>query len=116
MDTNFMKSLEGFKEYMVSDSVPNYVRRYCTSLEGAKWTWFYAQMIDGMLSTDNPDYLFYVLKWILKTDFHDLAYEMYCHDMLDPECRTETLVKDSLWEVYSHRYFKRFVQDYGLDG
>lgn len=113
MDTKFMNSIESFKEYMLGDFAPGYVRRYCLRLHGAQWTWFYAQMIDGMLSTDNPEYLFYVLKWILKHDFHDMAYEMYCYDMLDPECRPESLIKDSLWEVYTHYYFQRFVQDYG---
>ncbi len=113
MDTRFMDSLGSFKAYMQSGSAPNYVRRYCSLLEGSQWTRFYAQMMDGMLSTDNPEYLFYALKWILKHDFRDMAYEMYCYDMMDPGCRAGRLVKDSLWDAYTYCYFQRFLKDYG---
>lgn len=109
-----MKTINTFKTFMVSDAVPDYVRQYCINLNDIKWIWFYAQMIDAMLITDEPEYLFYVLKWILKSDFHDLTYEMFCMDMMDPECRQESLIKDSLWDMYSAHYFPIFVEDYGL--
>lgn len=67
-----------------------------------------------MLITDEQEYLFYVLKWILKSDFHDIIYELFCIDMMDPECRQESLIKDSLWDMYSSHYFPIFVEDYGL--
>ncbi|MHC1685276.1 MAG: hypothetical protein AB6733_20445 [Clostridiaceae bacterium] len=62
---------------MLSDEVPNYVIRYSKQLNEVKWIWFYAQMLEAVMITDELDYMFYVLKWILKTNFHDLAYEMY---------------------------------------
>ncbi len=114
MNTDFMKSIESFKNFMRSESVPNYVQRYCSQLNEVKWIWFYAQMTEAVLITDELDYLFYVLKWILKDDFHDIAYEMYCIDMSDPECRLESLIKDSLWDVYSKHYFPAYVRDFGL--
>ncbi|TGE32415.1 hypothetical protein [Desulfosporosinus sp. Sb-LF] len=57
-----MKSLDIFKEYMSSSQVPNYVRRYCDSLDEFKWQWFYNQMIEPMEFVADTDYLFYVLK------------------------------------------------------
>ena len=100
---------------MLSDAVPNYVSGYCSGLNDIKWIWFYAQMTEAVLITNELDYLFYVLKWILKNDFHDIAYEMYCIDMMDPESRPESLIKESLWDAYSSHYFPAFVQDFGLD-
>lgn len=109
-----MKTLDSFKKFMLSNLVPNYVCRYCSTLNDIKWIWFYAQMIEAVLITDEPEYLFYVLKWILKEDFHDIAYEMYCIDMMDPENRPESLIKDSLWDPYSSHYYPIFVRDFGL--
>jgi hypothetical protein len=114
MNTIFMKSMDAFKNFMLSESVPNYVQRYCSNLNEGKWIWFYSQMTEAVLITDELDYLFYVLKWILKCDFKDIAYEMFCIDMTDPECRKQSLIKDSLWDVYSQHYFPVFVQDFGL--
>ena len=113
-NTQFMKSIDTFKQFMTSVEVPNYVSRYCEQLNEIKWIWFYAQMMEAMLLTDEPDYLFYVLKWILKRDFHDIAYEMYCLDMMNPEMRHESLIKDSLWDAYSSHYFPTFQEDFGL--
>lgn len=109
-----MKTLDTFKLFMTSEDVPNYVSDYCQHLNEVKWIWFYAQMIEAMLITEEPDYLFYVLKWILSHDFHDLAYEMYCIDMTNPEMRQESLIKDSVWEVYSSHYFPLYQEDFGL--
>lgn len=113
MDIDFMKTLDSFKSFMTSDLAPGYVQRYCHQLNDVKWIWFYAQMIEAMLITDEPEYLFYVLKWILKNNLHDLAYEMYCQDMMNPECRSESLIKDSLWDAYSSHYFPIFAVDFG---
>ena len=32
--------------------------------------WFYAQIIEAVIVTDELDYLFDVLKWMLKSDLH----------------------------------------------
>lgn len=94
---------------MTSDAVPNYVSRYCSGLNEIRWIWFYAQMVEVVYITDEIDYLFYILKWILKKDFHDIAYEMFCIDMLDPEVRPQSLIKASLWYAYSSHYLPIFV-------
>lgn len=109
-----MKSIDTFKIFMAGPESPNYVSRYCEHFNDIEWIRFYAQMIEATLLTDEPDYLFYVLKWILKNDFNDLAYEMYCIDMNDPEMRPESLIKDSLWDAYSSHYFSQYKKDFGL--
>jgi len=114
MNTEFMTTLRSFKTFMTSNSVPNYVYRYCSSLGKGQWEWFYNQMIIAFEFTDNLEYLFYVLKWILKYDFDDIAYEMYCQDMLDPECRGETLIKPTRWGECDKKYYIRFTYEYNL--
>ena len=99
---------------MTSKAVPNYVFRYCRELNKAQWEWFYKQMIIAIELTNEPEYLFYILKWILKYDYDDLAYEMYCHDILDPESRKETLIKPSKWVECDTKYRIRFAYEYEL--
>lgn len=114
MDKKFIETVNSFKEFMLSDDVPNYVVRYCKQLSEVKWIWFYAQMMEAIMLTDELDYLFYVLKWILKTDFHDLTYEMYFYDMTNPECRLESLIKEKYWAMYSENYHNRFMEDMSI--
>lgn len=114
MNKRFTETLYSFKEFMLGDDVPNYVIRYCKQLNEVKWIWFYAQMIEAVIITDELDYLLYVLKWISKTDFHDIAYEMYFHDMLDPECRPESLIKQKYWDMYNEHYHARFIEDMAI--
>lgn len=59
------------------------------------------QMMEAVMITDELDYLFYVLNWTLKTDFHDLTYEMYFYGMTNPECRQESLIKEKYRDMYS---------------
>jgi hypothetical protein len=114
MSKEFMETFESFKIFMRGEAVPNYVSSYCASLDELRMLWFYSQMAIAVNLTDELEYLFYVLKWILKSDFSDIAYEMYCCDMMDAECRPEPLVKPSFGEALSERYHKAFAQDYGL--
>ena len=114
MNTEYMSTLKYFKVFMTSEAIPNYVYRYCIGLGKAQWEWFYNQMIVAHALTDEPDYLFYVLKWILKYDYDDLAYEMYCHDIMDPECREETLIKPSRQAECDRKYHIRFAYEYQL--
>jgi hypothetical protein len=107
-----MITLECFKAFMVSDAVPNYVRRYCGALCEGQWEWFYGQMIYAIEFTDEPAYLFYTLKWILKFDYDDLVYEMYCQDAMDPECREENLIKHTRWAECHRKYHEKFEQDF----
>lgn len=111
INKNFIENLDDFKKFMLSNNVPNYVIRYCEQLNEIKWIWFYVQMMEAVMITDELDYLFYVLKWILKTDFHDLTYEMYFYDMTNPECRPESLVKDKYWDMYNQHYYNKFMED-----
>lgn len=111
MNSNFVKTMDSFRSFMTSDSAPNYVVRYCENLDEIKWIWFYAQMLEAVKITDHIDYLFYVLKWILKSDFHDIAYEMYFYDIMNPENRSESLIKDEYWEMYSEHYHPRLIED-----
>ena len=114
MNKSFIKTLDRFKEFMLSNDVPNYVVCYCKQLNEVKWIWFYVQMIDAVMITDELNYLFYVLKWILKTDFHDLTYEMYFYDMTDPECRPESLIQDKYCAMYREHYHNRFIEDISI--
>ena len=108
-----MTTLKNFKAHMTSDAVPCYVCRYCGKLGKEQWEWFYNQMMIALELTDEPEYLFYTLKWILKCDYGDMAYEMYCHDMMDPECRDKTLIRPSRWAECGRKYHKRFMEEYG---
>lgn len=83
-----------------ANNVPNYITRYCNQLNEIRWIWFYVQMVEAVIITDELDYLFYVMKWILKTDFNDLTYEMYFFDMTNPECRKESLIRENYWNMY----------------
>lgn len=114
MNKSFIATLDSFKKFMLSNDVPNYVVRYCKQLNEVKWIWFYAQMVEAVMITDELDYLFYVLKWILKTDFHDLTYEMYFYDMTDPECRPESLIKKKYLSIYNEHYHNRFMEDMSI--
>ncbi|MEQ8196669.1 MAG: hypothetical protein ABRQ27_01440 [Clostridiaceae bacterium] len=114
VNKRFIETLDCFKEFMLSNDVPNYVVRYCEQLNEVKWIWFYAQMMEAVMITDELDYLFYVLKWILKSDFHDLTYEMYFYDMTNPECRLESLIKEKYWAMYSEIYHNRFMEDISI--
>jgi len=107
----FMKSLPEFRAHMTSPNVPNYVRRYCEHLNGRKWKWFYEQMSIALEVVDNIEYLFYVLKWILKQDFDDLTYEIYLQDYLDPEMNPASLIKDGWHKVLCERYKGRLKED-----
>jgi hypothetical protein len=115
MNTEYMATLRSFKAFMTSDAVPNYVGRYCGNLVREQWEWFYNQMIIALKLTDEPEYLFYTLKWILKSDYDDIAYEMYCHDLLDPECRDESLIKHSRWAGCVKKYHKRFLDEHEIN-
>jgi len=110
--TLFIRTLRSFKGFMTSDSAPTYVRRYCGALDDTQWVWFYGQMKAAVKVNDDLEYLFYVLKWILKHDFDDLVYEMYCQDVFDPECRKESLIKLSRWKRCAAKYHERFELDH----
>ena len=110
--TGFINTLKRFKTFMLGDAVPNYVHRYCGALTDSRWEWFYGQMAAALKLTDEPEYLFYVLKWILKYDFDDLAYEMYCQDVMNPECREESLIRPSKWPECAAKYRDRVTMEY----
>ena len=114
MNKRFIENLDSFKDFILSNDIPNYVVRYCEQLNEVKWIWFYVQMMEAVMKTDELDYLFYVLKWILKTDFPDITYEMYLFDMTDPECRNESLIKENYWPMYSEQYHNRFIEDISI--
>ncbi|MEL7567484.1 MAG: hypothetical protein AAGU75_00395 [Bacillota bacterium] len=94
-----MKSLDEFKEFMAGSKVPNYVRRYCEDLDEFKWQWFYLQMKEPIEFVADVDYLFYILKWILKSNFDDLGYEVYFQSVMNPEMHPEPLIKDEWWSI-----------------
>jgi len=114
MNTEFIATLENFKGFMTSDAAPGYVSRYCRELDKKRWEWFYNQMVIAQELTNDLEYLFYVLKWILEYDFDDLAYEMYCQDMMDPECLDRTLIKPTRWAECDKKYRIRFTYEYKL--
>ena len=106
-----MKSLVEFKRKMTSPNAPNYVRRYCEDLSGQKWEWLYAQMKGAMEISVDADRLMYVLKWILKTNFDDLVYEVYFQDYMNPEMSPDSLVKNEWQDVLHERYKERLIAD-----
>lgn len=112
--TTYTKTLKYFKEFMTSDAVPNYVRRYSCTLSKEEWKFFYGQMKIALDLTDEPEYLFYVLKWILKKEYDDIAYEMYCQDMSNPEGRSQSLIKPSKWADCADKYHEVFMRDYAV--
>ena len=89
---------------MTSSHAPNYVRRYCENLNEQKWEWIYAQMKNAMEISVDADCLMYILKWILKTDFDDLVYEVYLQDYMNPEMSPDSLVKDEWQGILNDRY------------
>lgn len=91
---------------MVSDNVPNYIKRYCNDLSEIKWLWFYAQMLEPLYFVTEIDYLFYILKWILKSNFMHLSYEVYFYGIMNAEGRTESLIKDEFWTMLAERHAK----------
>ena len=96
---------------MTSPHSPNYVRRYCEKLSEQKWAWIYAQMKNAMEIAVNAERLIYVLKWILKTDFDDLAYEVYLQDYMNPEMSPDSLIKDEWQDGLHARYKERLMAD-----
>ncbi len=50
------------------------------------------------------EYLFYILKWILKEPFEDLSYEVYLHVMMDPEKTSKSLIKAEWKIILDKRY------------
>lgn len=111
MDNKFMKSLDSFKSFMSGNNAPNYVKRYCIRLDELKWQWFYCQMREPVEFVTDINDLFYILKWILKHDFDDLAYEVYFQDMMDPEGRPESLIKEEWRDILQTRYKQRLAED-----
>jgi hypothetical protein len=111
MDNKFMKSLDSFKNFMSGNDVPNYVKRYCGGLDEFKWQWFYFEMKETIEFVTDIDCLFYILKWILKHDFDDLAYEVFFQEIMDPECRPKSLIKDEWWDILQARYKQRLAED-----
>ena len=109
-----MYSLSFFKNYMTGSDVPNYVIRYCEGLNEQKWGWFYDQMKDAIEVVSDTDYMFYVLKWILKYEFDDLVYEIYFQDYMDPEMRPDSLIKDEWAETLHKKYVSRLMEDMSL--
>lgn len=107
----FMESLDLFKKFMTSSKSPNYVKRYCLHLDELKWQWFYYQMNEPVEFVVDIDYLFYILKWILKDDFDDLGYAVYFQVIMDPEMHPEPLIKDEWWTILDRRYRERLMDD-----
>lgn len=107
----FMKSLDSFKNFMFSNDVPNYVKRYCSGLDEFKWQWFYYQMKEPVKFVADIEYLVYILKWILKEDFDDLGYAVYFQVIMDPEIRPEPLIKDEWRTILDKRYQERLQND-----
>ena len=106
-----MNSLVEFKAQMTSQHAPNYVKRYCEELDGQQWEWIYIPMKNAMKILSNAGGLMYVLKWILKTDFDDLVYEMYFQDYMNPEMSPDSLIKDEWQDVLHERYKERLMAD-----
>ena len=106
----FMKSLSDFKTYMTGCNVPNYVLRYCDLLDEQGWQWFYGQVGDALNFVGDIERFFYILKWILKYDFIDLTYEIFVHDIMDPESCSESLIKDECREFLEDKYNDELVE------
>lgn len=108
---DILTSFDSFKTFMMSGNVPNYINRYCNNLSEVKWIWFYAQMLEPIYFVTDIDYLLYILKWILKSDFKDLSYEIYFYEVMDAEGRPESLIKYEFWPMLTERYTKQLEID-----
>ena len=111
MTTKFMKNLDSFKSYMLSNCVSNYISSYCSWLDGHKWQWFYLQTKEPVQFIPDTNYLLYILKWILKGDFDDLSYEIYFQLIMDPEGDALSYINDEWWGILSNRYHSRIDED-----
>ena len=111
----FMKSLQAFKSFMLGPDAPNWVARYCGCLDKYEWMWFYEQMKEPT-EFANVEWLFYVLKWILKHDFDDLSREVFFQYVLDPEMCYGVTIKDEWLDCLKVRYGKELEEVlFGLD-
>lgn len=111
MNRCFIKSIDSFRVFMLGESVPCYIQRYCKQLDDSKWQWFYVQMSEPVTFVTDMAYLFYVLKWILKYDFDDLSYAVYFQDIMDPESNPQSLIKDEWLPVLRNRYGQRLKKE-----
>ena len=101
-----MKSLNAFKAFMKSGDAPNCLVRYCRHLDKYGWLWFYEQMKEPAEFVKDIQYLFYILKWILKTDFDDLSYAVYVQYVMDSEMVYDDPIKDVWLGILQKRYGK----------
>lgn len=95
---------------MTSNRVPAYINRYCEKLDEGSWKRFYEQMEEPVSFTRDINELFYVLKWILKFDFHDLSYAVFVQYFMDPE-GNGCLIEDEWWPVLRDRYWQQMKND-----
>lgn len=99
-----MKSIETFKEHMLNYRNANYINRYCKLLDEFSWKKFYDQMKEPLQFVLDEEYLFYILKWILKEPFEDLSYEVYLQITMDPEQTSGPLIKAEWKVILDERY------------
>jgi hypothetical protein len=104
INNEFMEALPGFKAYMSSEKAPSYVRRYCECLDDGEWKRFFCQCKEPLEFVADTKFFFYILKWILKTDFDDLSFEVYVQYVMDPEGRYDGTIKPEWIPRLEKRY------------
>lgn len=109
-----MRSIVAFKSHMLRSSSPNYIKRYCNQLDGKGWHHFYNQMLEPLEFIIDYNYLFYVMKWILKHTFIDLSLEVYLKVVMDSELALETLIQPDWMCTLSQRY-NSYIDDLILE-
>lgn len=99
-----MTTIESFKAYMLGSSSPNYVKRYCQQLNAERWKLFHNDFSEPLEFMCDEDYLFFILKWILKYPFEDLSFEVYLQVAMTPDHDIESLIKPEWIDVLDKRY------------
>jgi hypothetical protein len=108
----FMDNLICFKGHMSGDKAPNYVRRYCECLDELGWKCFYRQIREPVEFVTDLNFLFYILKWILKIDFDDLSYEVYFQYIMDPELSYDGMIKPEWIPILEKRYDSKLEEEF----
>lgn len=106
-----MKSIQVFRSFMLSEEVPNHIKRYCRNLSDTQWSWFYWQMQEPMSFVTDFNHLLYILKWVLKYEFDDLSYAVFLQEVMNPECNLASLIKDEWWSILCERYQSQLNND-----
>lgn len=91
---------------------PNWMIRYFETLTlEEQWQYFKDfRQIEAQLET--PAYFIDKLKWLLKAEIIELAYDFYVHLMFDPDADIEEIFQPGCFKHLYQSYNERFEEEY----